>query len=189
MGEINKEISALEEKKSPNKKEKAKLEKLKKDLETKTDKASDLRPDHTASNQEYLAFFEASPSSAEGRRAALHAVKGFLNKKEFKKAKELTEKLLSGMSKSSLFYPSVTKLYIKILSELSETDAALSKVEELLTFSSEKEEPETLLLKGVLLLQKGSNEEASKTFDAVVTHFHAGQSVKSQAKAYKALTF
>ena len=188
MGELSQKITALEEKKKPSQKEKAELKSLKKELETKTKAISQVKPNHSASSKEYLAFFEANLDSAEGHRAALNTISGYLGKKDYKAAKELVTRVLGSMSPSSFFYKSTSLLHIKILSELSELETALSEADKLLTLSSDQEQPEVLLLKGVLLLQKNSKEEAGKIFDSLITHFHATQVLKSRAKAYKALT-
>ena len=188
MGELSEKITTLEEKKKPSKKEQTELANLKKELEEKTKAISQVKPNHSASSKEYLAFFEAYPDSAEGHRAALNRISSLLSEKDYQAAKELIARVLESMSRSSFFYKSASMLHIKILSELSEVETALSETEKLLALSSDQEQPEILLLKGVLLLQKDSKAEAGKIFDKLITHFHATQVLKSQAKAYKALT-
>ena len=188
MNELSQKIVSLEENKNASKEEKAELEKLKKELESKTKSISQLKPNHSASSKEYLSFYEAHSESPEGHRAALNVISYYLKSKNYKAAKEMVEKVLTSMSPSALLYKSTSMLHIKILSELSEVDVALSEINKLLKRLSEEEQPDVLLLQGVLLLQKGSKEEAGKTFDALITHFHATQVLKSRAKAYKALT-
>lgn len=187
LNEINGKILELEKKKTSTAEEKAEIKKLKEEVDSISAKQDELQADHTDSNEAYVAFFNAHSSTPEGARAALQVVNSLLEKKSYKKASELTGKVLQHLPSSSLFYANVSKLHIKILSELGEVDPALSETEKLFTKVSEGEQPEVLLLKGILLLQKEDKEAAKKTFDTVATHFHATDEHKSQAKAYKAL--
>lgn len=189
MTENNKTIMDLEAKKTLTKPEKSKLKKLKDKLDKIMASLKTIRPDHKKSSEGYLKFYEEHPSTQEGRRAASIVIQNLLNNKSYKEAKELSQKVLKDMPKSSLFYGSLLRLHIKVLSELSELDLALSKTEKLLAENSPKEQAQTLLLKGIILLQKEDKEEAQKTFERIITHFHATAELKSQARAYKALIF
>lgn len=187
LSNLNTKIVKLEEKKDLTPEEKSELGKLKAETNSIETKQGKLQANHTASDEAYVAFFNKHPETAEGARAAIQVVNNLLQQKSYQKASELAKKVLENLSPTSLFYGNIAKLYINILSELGEIDPALSETEKLFGKVSEKEQPELLLLKGILLLQKEDLESAKKTFDTVATHFHATDEHKSQAKAYKAL--
>ncbi len=187
LSNLNEKVIKLEEKKDLTPEQKSELEKLKAKTNSIQAKQGKLQANHTVSDEAYVAFFNKHSGTAEGTRAAIQVVNSLLQQKSYQKASELAGKVLEKLSPSSLFYGNIAKLYINILSELGQIDPALSETEKLFAKVSETEQPEVLLLKGILLLQKEDRESAKKTFDTVATHFHATDEHKSQAKAYKAL--
>ena len=116
-------------------------------------------------------------------------IKHLTKEKKYDKALELVKTILAQTSPASLFYPSLLKLHIKLLSETSNLELALSETEKLIAVNSDSEKAQSLLTKGALLVQAGKLAEAEKIFDTVITDFHATSDLKLQARAYKALIF
>lgn len=189
MNDLDVELRALKEDKAAEKKNKTQIEKLEKEISALEETTKNFKVDHSGSNEAYLAFFNKHPKTAEGTRAAIQVIHYLTQEKSYLKAEELSEKVLDNLSPTSFFYTSLLKLRIKLLSETSKLDVALSEADKLLASSSEKEQPQAMILKGNLLLQAKKQEEAEKIFDTVITHFHATGELKSQARAFKALIF
>lgn len=171
------------------KKNKSQIDKLNEEIDALEKIAAAAKPNHEKSSEAYLAFFKKYSDTPEGHRAAIHVINYLTQSNKIEKAQELTAKVLEKMKPSAFFYTSLSRLNIKLLSELTHLDSALSEAEKLLAKSPDKEKPQALLLKGTILLQAEKEEEAEKIFDSVIAHFHATGETKSLARAYKALIF
>jgi hypothetical protein len=183
--EIQAKIDAL----TPKKDDKIKTESKPTAAQEALQKEMDaIKPDHTASIEQYLAFYNAHKDKPEGWTAALRVVRHYLDQDE-KKLKEATPLLADIVQKATTekfdqLY--VRMLYVSVLEAQGETDKALEEVNKAIPIATEALLPEALLVKSRLLHTQNKKEEAFQALDLLLDK-HGTAPEAQKARALKVL--
>ena len=156
------------------------------EIAAKKKQLEDITADHTEALKQYDAFYKANPSTPEGWRAGLSVVQDHLKAKKFIEAQAIVKSILVASTSVPFYQQHVRLLSISILEELKLFDEALSECEALLSISDEGLKPQALLVKGRVLLLASKKEEASKTFDDLLTRYNSSPEAQ-KARSYKAV--
>lgn len=172
--EIQKKLAEFNDDKKNATKNKAKIEKLEKDLES-------LQADHSESLKKYLDFLNQNLNSAEGMRAGLVAANIELQNKKFDNAKAILEKVLSNVPSGAFYNVQVRLLYAGVLEEVGEKEKALAEVDKVLLNVMDSIKPKVLFTKGRILTELDRKEEAQAVFSELTLKYANSQEARKVA--------
>jgi hypothetical protein len=150
----------------------AKLEKLQEEKFGSLSSLGSAKVDHSVSAKKYLAFFQAHPQTAEGRRSALRSVNWLLEKKEFTKAADILKDIVSSSSEDDMFFTfQVRAMYLGVLEELGKTKEVLEQVALLEKYAYTGLRAKVLLIKAKALIIAKKYTEANEALTKITNDF------------------
>lgn len=197
IAELNKKVTAIEtpaktdkpaDGKTPAKKlsktENDQIAELKAEIATLEKSQSDIKADHKDSLQQFEDFFSKHADTPQGWMAAFKAVSIRLETKDKASAKKLLADLLAKSGKSDFYQVQARFVYVNLLKDAGETDAALAELKTLEGKVDKKLKPLVLLDKAKVLVLKGEKENADKVLSEIMNDY-ANTPEADQAKNFK----
>lgn len=197
IAELNKKVSAIEtpettdkpaDGKSPAKKlsksEKDQVEKFKAEIATLEKTQAEIKADHKDSVQQFEDFFSKHADTPQGWMAAFKAVSIRLEMKDKATAKKLLSELLAKSGKSDFYQVQARFVYVNLLKDAGETDAALAELKTLESKVDKKLKPLVLLDKAKVFVLKGDKDNADKVLSEIQNDY-ANTPEADQAKNFK----
>lgn len=153
------------------------------ELEAKT---KDAKPDHSASKEKFLAFYENHKSAAVGQYAALRYAALEIDAEQSEKVKSLLEELMPATKGRPLLDVQSRLMYLSILEDAGEYDKALEQITQIRDLKLAELEAQLLLMKARLEFFKEDKESARTTLNEILTD-HASSQEAATAKSMLAL--
>lgn len=149
---------------------------IKKEIKDLSSTIEQLKPDHTESLKQHLAFYEANQENPEGFLAAMHGVHTYIEQKDIARATKLTAQILTAAKGIPFYDVQVRLMYSNLLVEQKEYNLAMAEMEKVEAFSKEDEaKAKILLTKAKILLYQEKKEDAQKLLTELIQKHESSQ--------------